>query len=239
MSGFRKNSNHIQGCLAWEGDPDDAAAYNTILNWLESATNSGFLKPSESFSNRLKGNLGEFIAYQLGKNYVFTNIEIAPSANAWDPLFQMSKPDIDIVWLYFGDAETEDWAAIQEVKTTGEASLNLAYDLITDYDKLFGENPRLTLQARFAALKNKLEEFGQAELSPRLTALGGFSPNTAHGIRIYPTLLHDSANDSSAKMVSVRQTLIGRGWFPSVVECWSISLSDLDNRLSRLARGQL
>ena len=40
------------------------------------------------------------------------------------------------------------------------------------------------------------------------------------------------------KMAVIRQVLIGKGWSPGVVECWSVALSDLDNRLTRLARGQ-
>ena len=117
------------------------------------------------------------------------------------------------------------------------ASLRLADGLITDYGKLFGENLRLTLQTRLGALKNKLEQQGQGDLSPRVTALGGPSPNLARGIWLFPTLLHDAAHDSSTKMTVIRQVLIGRGWSSDVVECWSVALADLDNRLSRLARG--
>ena len=239
MSGFRSNSYGVTGWSAWEGDPDDDAAHQTVLNWLQSVATAGFLKPSESPSNATKGNLGEFIAYQIGRSYVFTNITIAHAANAWDPLSNISRPDIDIVWLHFGDTEADDWAALQEVKTTGVASLRLADDLITDYDKLFGENLRLTLQTRLGALKNKLEQQGQGAFSPRVTALGGPSPILARGIRLVPTLIHNAAQDSLTKMSVVRQVLIGRGWSSDVVECWSVALVDLDDRLTRLARGQL
>ena len=239
MPGFRNNSHGVPGWLSWEGDPDDDAAHKTVLDWLQGMVTPGILNSSESLSNAAKGNLGEFIAYQIGSNYVFTNVTIAHAANAWDPLSQISRPDIDIVWLHFGDTETDDWAALQEVKTTGEASLRLADGFITDYDKLFGENLHLTLQTRLGALKNKLEQQGQGDFSPRVTALGGPSPNLARGIRLFPTLLHDAAHASSTKMTVIRQVLIGRGWSSDVVECWSVALADLDNRLSRLARGQL
>ena len=239
MTSFRSNSHGSTGWLAWEGYPDDNAAHQTILAWLESVVTAGFLKPTDAMSNAIKGNLGEFITYQIGNSYAFTNVEIAHAANAWDPLSRISRPDVDIVWLYFGSSEADDWAALQEVKTTGEAPLSLADDLITDYDKLFGENPRLTLQTRLGALKNKLEQQGQGNLSPRVTALGGPAPNRAHGIRLVPTLLHDAAYDSSTKMSVVRQALIGRGWSIDAVECWSIALGDIDDRLLRLARGQL
>ena len=211
----------------------------SFLAWLQGAVTAGFLEPPEPLSNAVKGNLGEFVAYQIGEGYVFTNVTIAHAANAWDPLAQISRPDIDIVWLHFGSTEADDWAALQEVKTTGDASLGLADRLITDYGKLFGENLRLTLQTRLGALKNKLDQQGQGHLSSRVTALGGPAPNRVRGIRLVPTLLHDPAHDSFAKMAVVRQALIGQGWSTDVVECWSVALGDLDNRLTRLARGQL
>ena len=238
MSGFECCSNGSQGWLAWKGCPSDDAACQTILNWLRDVVIAGFLEPSQPLSNSTKGNLGEFITYQMGKKFAFTDNEIADTATAWDPLSPAPRQNVDIVWLCFGSGETDDWVALQEVKTTGASSLSLAHRLVVDYDKLFGENLRLTLQARLGALKNKLDEKGQGELSPRLTALGGPSPSDAHGIRLIPTLLHDSAYSSCAKMMSVRRALIDRGWSPNSVECWSISLSDLDNRLSRLAKGQ-
>ena len=152
MPGFRQNATSTTGWLAWEGDPDDDAAHLTILTWLQGAVTAGFLKPTGSLPNAVKGNLGEFIAYRIGEDYVFTNVTIAHAANAWDPLSQISRPDVDIVWLYFGSAEADDWAALQEVKTTGQASMGLADSLITDYEKLFGENLQVTLQTRLGAL---------------------------------------------------------------------------------------
>ena len=238
MPGFRDNSGDIAGWSAWAGDPDDDAAHQTILAWLQSSVTAGFLDVTGCLSNRVKGNLGEFIAYRIGKNYVFTNITIAHTANAWDPLSEISRSDIDIVWLHFGSTEADDWAALQEVKTTGGSSLGLADNLISDYEKLFGENLRLTLQTRLNAVKNKLDQQGRGHLSSRVTALGGPAPDRARGIQLIPTLLHDAAHDSSAKMVAIRQALIGRGWATDAVGCWSIALSDLDQRLTRLARGQ-
>ncbi|MCY4090691.1 MAG: hypothetical protein OXF62_07725 [Caldilineaceae bacterium] len=239
MSGFKKDSHGVAGWLGWEGDPDDDTAHKTILNWLRDVATTGFLGSAESLSNAVKGNLGEFIAYRLGSSYVFTNNTIANGANTWDPLSRISRPDIDIVWLHIGDSKSDDWAAIQEVKTTGEASLRLAEDLNKDYDKLFGENVRLTIQTRLGALKNELEQQGQRDLGPRVTALGGPSPSFANGIRLIPTLVHDAEHTSTTKMTAIRQVLIGQGWSSDVVECWSVALSDLDSRLARLARGQL
>ena len=228
----------MTGLLEWEGDPDDNTAHQAILAWLRQVVTSGFIPSAASVSNRVKGNLGEFIAYRIGESLVFSNVVIAHAANAWDPLSDISRPEIDIVWLYFGNTPTGDWAALQEVKTTGATTLQLADTLIDDYDKLFGENVRLTLQTRLGALKNKLDQQRQGHLAPRITALGGPAPNQVRGIRLIPTLIHDSAYNSSVKMVAVRQGLIGRGWSSDVVECWSIALANLDDRLTRLARGQ-
>ena len=238
MTGFRDNSGDMTGWMAWEGDPNDNAAHQTILGWLQSTVTAGYLEDKGSLSNRVKGNLGEFIAYNIGKCYVFTNVANAYGANTWDPLSDISRPDLDIVWLHFGKAEVDDWTALQEVKTMGGKSLGLADSLITDYDKLFGENLQFTLQTRLGALKNKLDQQGHGHLSTRVTALGGPAPNQSRGIRLIPTLLHDSSLDSSTKMAAVRQVLIGRGWSTGVVECWSVALGDIDQRLTRLSRGQ-
>lgn len=238
MAGFRIGSNSINGIWAWEGYPNDDDAHRRILDCLHAAVSVGFLDPLEPLSNRTKGNLGEFISLIVGKDHVFTDEVRAEPANAQNPLFDKSESGIDIVWLYFGDTETDDWVALQEVKTTGSASLGLALDIVADYEKLFGENLRLTLQARLDAIKNKLEWRGQGEFAPRLTSLVGPTPGSVRGIRIFPTLVHDSASNSYENMNHVRQCLICQGWSPEFVHCWSISLSDLNDRLSRLARGQ-
>lgn len=236
MTGFIEN--YTPGWAAWHGDPDDDAAHQAILGWLYTAVNDVFLDPQATLSNRVKGNLGEFIAYSIGKSYVFTNVMIADAANAWDPLADISRPDIDIVWLYFGPSQNDDWAAIQEVKTTGQHSLQVADGLISDYGKLFGENLRVTLRTRLGALRTKLAQRGHSHLAPRLTALGGPSPDEARGIRLLPTLVHDAAYNSSGKMSAVRQALIGNGWSTDVVVCWSIALGNLDRRLFAIAKGQ-
>ena len=238
MTGFKRGADSTQGWSSWEGDPDDNAAHQTILEWLLEGAPGGFRNQNAPLPNAVKGNLGEFIAYRIGESYVFTDGTSAYTANASDPLSEISRPDIDIVWLHFGDAESDAWAALQEVKTTGDVSLRLADDLSADYDKLFGENVRLTLPTRLGALKNRLDQLGQANLSPRLTALGGPSPDRSRGIRLIPTLIHDKAHDSASKMAVVRQILMGKGWSSDVVECWSVALAELDDRLARLARGQ-
>ena len=61
MPGFRKSSTSMTEWSVWEGDPDDAAAHQTILSWLQSTVTAGFLGPTDPLSNAVKGNLGEFI----------------------------------------------------------------------------------------------------------------------------------------------------------------------------------
>ena len=114
----------------------------------------------------------------------------------------------------------------------------LADDLITDYDKLFAEDPRFTLRTRLDGLKNRLEHLQMANLAPRLTDLGGIGPSQSRGINLIPTLIHDASHDSSTKMAVVRQALIVRGWSAPSVYCWAIKLGDIDARLTRLSRGQ-
>ena len=222
----------------WEGDPDDNAAHLTILQWLRSAVTTGFSQTPNPLSNQVKGNLGEFIAHKVGENYAFTNEALAFAANSWSPLSQISRPDVDIVWLYFAPSPADDWAALQEVKTTGQSSLALADGLVTDYEKLFAEDPRFTLRTRLDGLKNRLEHIQRGDLVPRLTALGGINPSKSVGIHITPTLIHDARHDCSSKMAVIRHTLLMKGWSAPRVYCWSIKLGDIDDRLTRLARGQ-
>ncbi len=238
MTGFRHIIGNYGDLHVWEGDPDDNAAHLTILGWLQNAVTTGFLQAQNPLSNRVKGNLGEFIAYKIGEAYAFTNAPIAFAANAWAPLSEISRPDIDIVWLYFGPLPADDWAALQEVKTTGQSNLSLADDLITDYDKLFAEDPRFTLRTRLDGLKNRLEHLQMEHLVSRLTALGGLGPSQSQGTNLMPTLVHDAGHDSSAKMAVIRQALIARGWSAPNVYCWAIRLGDIDARLTRLSRGQ-
>ena len=238
MPGFVKIQPPQGGLAAWRGDPGDDDAHRVILQWLANSVGSVFLGGNEPFTNAVKGNLGEFIAYQVGKNYAFVNGEIAHSANATEPLSPISRSRLDVVWMYFGDHPSGDWAAIQEVKTTGQASLGLADDLISDYNKLFGDDNRVRLRARLIGLMNVLDELGLGHLSHRLTALGGSGPDSTVGIKLLPTLLHDSGIGSSAKMLAIRQAIMGQGWSSHAVECWSIGLDQIDQRLERLARGQ-
>ena len=236
MAGLSSTEKDGGAWLAWKGNPSDEAAHQLILARLREVVPAGFLGAGDDLSDQTKGNLGEFIAYCIGDSYVFANAK-AFGANTADPLSRISKPDVDIVWLHFGVQADQDWAAIQEVTTTGQASLGLADSLIADYEKLFGEDLTLTLASRLTVAKNKLEQMGSGELCERVTSLMAPSPHLAWQIQLVPTLLHDSQVDPARKLIAVRQALIARGWTGGAVQCWSVSFRDIDRRLIRLARG--
>ena len=238
MPGFVGMPMPEEGWVAWTGDPDDDAAHLTVLGWLNEAVDGRFPPVQAPLLPAIQGNLGEFISYRIGRNYVFLNAEIAHNANTSNPLNDQSKSDLDIVWLYIGTTPLDDWVAIQEVKTTGIVLRDSARGLVRDYGKLFGENLRLSLSTRLATLKNALDERGNGHLAPRVTALGGPAPDQSRGVRLVPTIAHDAMFDASTDLVFVRQSLVGRGWDAGVVQCWSIALGDIDDRLLRLAQGE-
>jgi len=79
------------------------------------------------------------------------------------------------VWVCFAQKAKDDYAIVQEVKTTGLTNLRYANELIADYEKLYGTNLDLTLRTRFKPLKKEfLFKVGGAagkECSERLFAL--------------------------------------------------------------------
>ena len=237
MPGFRGTRVPQEGWVAWVANPDDDAAHAAVLACLSLTVDGRFPVVEVPLSHSIRGNLGEFITYQIGREYVFVNGEIAHNANTSNPLNAQSKSDIDIVWLYFGNSMADDWTAIQEVKTTGLPLRSSARDLVSDYRKLFGENLRLTLATRLMAIKNTLDERGQGHLAPRLTALGGPTADQSRGVRLVPTIVHDKVFEPSSDLVFVRESLVGQGWGAAFIECWSVSLGDLDDRLLRLSQG--
>jgi hypothetical protein len=238
MLSFAKNETH--GIILWVGDPDCQAAHNATLGWLQ-ANCPTFCSTPSAGDNILKGNLGETIAFCVGYWYVFNNSEEKTfAANALNPFGGISRPDIDIVWIRFGETADDDMAILQEVKTTGDLALSLADNLISDYDKLFGTNPRFTLHMRLQDIKNKLEyEHKQPELCPRVAQLAGQSPQTSPQVQLFPTLVHERrGSDPQTKMLAIRETLYGKGWSRKAVHPWAIGLFDLNSRLLRLTMGQ-
>jgi hypothetical protein len=145
-----------------------------------------------------------------------------------------------MAWIHFGETGDDDTAILQEVKTTGEPSLSLADGLISDYDKLFGTDPRFTLHMRLQGIKNAIEyEHKRPDLCPRVAELAGQSPQTSPRVLLFPTLVHERhASDPQTKMLAIRETLCGNGWARKAVQPWAIGFFDLNVRLLRLAMGQ-
>ena len=140
----------------WRGNSDCQAGHDYLLNELCQQV-SFFLPPGSIISARQQGNLGEFIALCIGKDTAYIGAYMFP-ANAFNPLQDISKSDIDIIWLYISDNNPDDdFVVIQEVKTTVASNLNYADTLVQDYDKLFEVNPQFTLNNRLQSLKNEVE----------------------------------------------------------------------------------
>ncbi|MGO9471646.1 MAG: hypothetical protein ACLQVF_46785 [Isosphaeraceae bacterium] len=231
------------GVITWEGTPDCPAGHNAVLIWLK-ATVARFLSADEAVAGGdiLRGNLGESISFCVSLWHDCGSHK-AHAVNAWRPLSPQSARDIDIAWVCFAANAREDYAIIQEVKTTSSETLSYANQLIGDYDKLFGTNLDLTLKTRFKPLKAEfLYKVGGAQgkdWAERLSWLVGGSPQTSPRIVLRPTLVHELAGTNpKPKMMAIRNTLLGKGWAPDLVEAWAIGLSDLDERLLRLAMGK-
>lgn len=229
-----------EGIVLWTGNPDCDAGHGSVLAWLRECGHT-FLVEADLSDNRLKGNLGEAVTFHVGHDYMFADPAYhADAANATTPFSRISKPGVDIVWLHFGQRPADDLALLQEVKTTGDAALGIADRLIDDYNKLFGTDPQMTLQTRLMAVKNRIEyEDRRPELAKRISFLAGKSPQTSPRIRLLPTVVHERADcEPRTKMLAIRAILTGKGWSSSAVTCWSIALTDLDARITRLATGR-
>lgn len=224
--------------LLWSGNPACQAAHSEILAFLTENCKP-FPAITREGDNILRGNVGETIVFCLGKSERFRDGCLGHFANALRPFSGKSNPELDLLWVHFGATARDDWAVLQEVKTTAAKSINYANNLIDDFDKLFGTNARLTLHTRIQDFKNRLE-FEQnrpVDLIRRANLLCGPCPAACPRIRLLPTVVHDlAAEDVVETMLLVRETLSSKNW--NDVEPWAVGLSSLDDRLVRLARGQ-
>ena len=223
--------------MLWNGNPSCQSAHDAILAWLKSICS--VFPGAEVLDTRLKGNLGESIGFYIGKTYEFESCS-AFAANALTPFRNISQPDLDIVWVMFSDDAKDDIAVLQEVKTTSRSDLAYADRLTEDYGKLFGSDPRTTLHTRLQGIKARLRyEQNQPALADRIADIAsasGQSPRTATHFRLLPTLLHErTGTDPVKKMVAIRSAISGLGWQPPFVKPCAIALTDLDDRLLRLA----
>jgi hypothetical protein len=222
----------------WEGAPDCQAAHDAVLEQLFKYCKN-FLVAGESVSERHKGNLAEFIACMLGKHHDLSAYCVF-AANAFNPLSNISKSDLDLVWVLFGNVPSDDALVLQEVKATGSSDLAIAYKIPDDYQKLFGSKPNFTLSTRLQAIKNQLE-IGQdrKDLSLRINAFLCKSPTTARSTTLLPTLVHEKVGaDPVTRLLAVRTNLQNKGWSGDSIRSWSVSFTDLEKRFERLAHGQ-
>ena len=132
------------GVVHWTPHPTHDAAHAWVLSWLKTL-GIVFLPPGTRISHSTKGNLGEAVAACIGHHLNYDDTHWHTFAiNLGACTDSISRPDVDIVWLYLPDSHA-DLAVLQEVKTTSSADLALADDLTNDYTKLFGNKPSLTL----------------------------------------------------------------------------------------------
>jgi len=146
-----------------------------------------------------------------------------------------------LLWLFFGPEPAQDFGVVQEVKTTSDAKLSYADKLIEDYAKLFSTDPQFTLQSRCSVAANVMEALGiGSDLCCRARELAGISPQTSPKVRLLPTLVHELKGAAPVpKLLAVRSTIVSAGeWANSAVQCWSVALESLDDRLARLSWGQ-
>lgn len=202
--------------------------------------NVNFVDPASPISVVQKGNLGEFISLQIARSKQFSQCQVF-AQNAINPLNTISISGIDLAYAHFDLLdENNDRLYIQEVKTTGASNLSYFDSLVKDAEKLFSINLDLTLQSRIQAFANSLEiERGMPDLADRVLKLGGVTPQSCSKVRLVPTGIHDLiAGNPVPKLLAVRSAIAAFGWNPVNLHPWAVGISDLDDRLLRLARGQ-
>ncbi|RYD85030.1 MAG: hypothetical protein EOP84_03785 [Verrucomicrobiaceae bacterium] len=221
----------------WKGTPDCQTAHDAVLEWITGLTESNFLSSASEINTNVVGSLGETITAMIGINEEWGIKMFA--ANALTPLALQSKSEIDIVWVYFGPDERDDFIVVQEVKCTLQNKVDYGLDLAKDIEKLYGFPARLNLPSRLRGIKAKLEfEQGASELCPRLQRLVRAAPSTDTKVRVVGTLVHDgNSEDPLPVLTTVRSRALGLGWGEDSVACWSVSMEDLKDRFDRLAVG--
>lgn len=237
MSGFQSTSE--SGVLVHAGDPNCDAAHAALRSVLQNM-GTPFIGPGDTISKSQKGNLGEFISLHIGRHGTFAGLQ-AFASNAIQPLTKISGAGVDLMFVYFDpNDEINDLLYIQETKTTSQENLNYFGYLEADYEKLFATDINLTLQSRISYLTNAFEmERNNDDYARRVQRLGGTSPNQCTRVRLVPTGIHKSGvGNPVQKMLAVKTAITGFGWQQSAISPWTIGLSDLEDRLLRLARGQ-
>jgi hypothetical protein len=238
LSGFQQATT--TGVLICTGHPNCDAGHAALLAGLQQL-NTPFIGPTETISLSQRGNLGEFISLHIAKAGAFRTLEKF-ARNALQPLSGISGDGIDLTYVYFDPVSAaNDLLYIQEVKTTAANNLDYLNKLEDDYRKLFSTNVNLTLQTRIQCLSNSFEvERNNNAYAERVQYLGDKTPKECSRVRLIPTGVHKlGVGQPVQKMLAIRSAIAAFGWDPAAINPWAVRLSDLEDRLLRLARGQL
>lgn len=240
MSAWKKTQ--VNDIALWRGHLNCQDAHKDLLDCLRKIC--GWFHPcNKPITPRIQGNLGEFIAFRVGKVAPIAPMDGTQviTANCDAPLNDISKPDIDILWLYLPPENAAgDRCIVHEVKTTCQPTLEYCRTLIDDFEKLFGTDLQFTLQSRLQAAANTLANARAItnKEACRILRLTSTSPAKCRKVSLVPTVVHDLASESPERHLQVvKAHLLGKGWTSSQIELWSIALSELNSRLERLARG--
>lgn len=238
MTGF--SSKMDSGVLLNLGNPNCDAAHQALLSELQ-RLRVPFLDPNTALTNRQKGNIGEFVTLHVARGMEFDKMQ-KQAGNALEPLSDISKAGLDLIYVYFDESDHEkDLLYVQEIKTTGQKNLAYWDNLTADYEKLFATNLNFTLQSRIDTLAFKFEiEQNNDDYAERVRRLGATTPQGCANVRLLPTGIHDlEVGHPVAKLIAIRSAITVFGWNANQIAPWAIGLSQLEDRLLRLARGQL
>lgn len=224
----------------WAPEPDDEAAHSWLLEGLIAL---GVPFSEGPISLRTLGNLGEWCCLAIGRSVDFADPRYAAfPANAYQPLENISRPGVDIVWVWLdADDPQNDFAVMHEVKTTTANNLDYADTLLDDYSKLFGADVRFTLNTRLNDVANRLEfiQNGLELHADQMRLMAGLGPDSSPNVSLYPSVVYDRLQvvDPIPKMTAVRTSVIALGWAPDSVHAWAVGLGNLAARFDALNSG--
>ncbi|WP_313633852.1 hypothetical protein [Massilia timonae] len=226
----------------FSGDPDCEVAYQWILHHLRELEVSWLPKHTSKLKNSIKGNLGEFIAFNLSEYDGLCGPDYhAFIAGAVRPLADSPDPGLDISFIYLdplNDAD-KDRLYIQEVKTTGNSDLSYGDALISDYSKLLDSTGSLNLSMRISTLKGrmKMERKRPRSEIDRIELLGHTDASKCTKVRLLPTLIHElNGANALARMKKVKSALCNQGWLDECIEPRSVGLTNLNAGLLSICK---
>ncbi|MGN6828915.1 hypothetical protein [Paucibacter sp. M5-1] len=239
--------SHSKGGLIrqFRGDPNCAAFYAWVLNYLGQLAAAGHAPPTPplvELTNGQKGNIGEFITFLVARNEKFGAANYTPSlAGALIPLQPGTAVGLDIMVLFLDPVgnTANDRLYIQEVKATGAEELTYAEALVKDYKKLLDDTqPSTALQSRISAIKAKLHLELNWPLAKIQRVEDIAQPDAKHctRIRLMPTLVHDLRHgDPAAALNKVIDQIYLQGWPDGTIEGWSIAITRLNEAMVQMA----